>query len=724
MGTTRKKQSKTKSRRGKSTQTKVSNKHHNKLAKQGKLKKNVSRKKKYLIKLQKLERAKSKGKETRNVKPSLIVEERELDDGDLAYYGKADGDLSFVSTVQSGLLSDGQEKKRKHVTDEEKEYEHMPRSTFGASQTKMKMMLPIKTREGVVPQLIEETEDIDMDSDIGEMEIIKRERKKLKPDDEPPPELSKLELLARRRMKLINRKSRIAMLASSVIENPQENISKLKELRSMLKETDSEIFITIRKLAMVSLMEIFKDIVPGYRIRIMTDSEKQQKFKKETQALQDFEESLLANYKFYLEYLETSAKGRSKSKIKQNGRVTEKEIPTDAAKRLSELAVKCLCEMLITHSHFNYRNNIITVLVPLMTNRIPQISDTACEAMKKLFREDKSGEVSLEVVKCIGRFIKSKNYEVNPKVLNTFLSLRIKEIDMATPTEKKNAQKKRETLKKMSRKDRKRKKQMESLERELLETRATESKTKKLKLHTETIQAVFLTYFRILKKAEDSVLLPAVLEGLARFAHLINIEFFDDLFAVFHKLIDSGELSYRESLHVVQTAFTILSGQGAALNIDPMEFYKHLYKNLFHLHAGETSGDVGIVLECLELMLSKRRRQISQQRLLAYTKRLCTLSLQQLPHGCLALLQNIRSFTQMYNSCDLLYDNDSHGSGVYLPELEDPEHCNAQNTMLWELPILRHHYHPVVCKYAIHLCHRNTTEGGGGAPLPLDLGRK
>ena len=34
--------------------------------------------------------------------------------------------------------------------------------------------------------------------------------------------------------------------------------------------------------------------------------------------------------------------------------------------------------------------------------------------------------------------------------------------------------------------------------------------------HTETIQSVFLTYFRILKKATDSVLLPSVLEGLAK----------------------------------------------------------------------------------------------------------------------------------------------------------------------------------------------------------------
>lgn len=35
--------------------------------------------------------------------------------------------------------------------------------------------------------------------------------------------------------------------------------------------------------------------------------------------------------------------------------------------------------------------------------------------------------------------------------------------------------------------------------------------------HTETLNIVFLVYFRILKKAQKSVLLPAVLEGLAKY---------------------------------------------------------------------------------------------------------------------------------------------------------------------------------------------------------------
>jgi nucleolar complex protein 3 len=73
---------------------------------------------------------------------------------------------------------------------------------------------------------------------------------------------------------------------------------------------------------------------------------------------------------------------------------------------------------------------------------------------------------------------------------------------------------------------------------------------------------------------------------LCRFAHTINIEFFTDLVNVFDGLLKSGNLPYRQVLHCVQVVFTILSGQGEALNIDPVHFYGHMYRALLELHAG------------------------------------------------------------------------------------------------------------------------------------------
>lgn len=52
-------------------------------------------------------------------------------------------------------------------------------------------------------------------------------------------------------------------------------------------------------------------------------------------------------------------------------------------------------------------------------------------------------------------------------------------------------------------------------------------------------------------------------------------------------VMESGDLGYREQLHIVQTVFTILSGQGEMLTIDPIRFYAHLYRNILNIHAGK-----------------------------------------------------------------------------------------------------------------------------------------
>ena len=54
-------------------------------------------------------------------------------------------------------------------------------------------------------------------------------------------------------------------------------MKKLKELRLMLGDSSPGICLTVRKYATVSLMEVFKDIVPGYRLRIPTEKETAQR---------------------------------------------------------------------------------------------------------------------------------------------------------------------------------------------------------------------------------------------------------------------------------------------------------------------------------------------------------------------------------------------------------------------------------------------------------------
>ncbi|XP_041370300.1 nucleolar complex protein 3 homolog [Gigantopelta aegis] len=717
-----------KSKVSKTSKVKLANKKQNKFGKQGKIKKLKSKQKKKLAR--KLRDAQAGDHSFRKAQEeSREIEEHEspLEDQDVKFYSKSGLNTSFASSLSISNQTDGKPNKKKRkqeVTEDEASFEKIPRTL--PTNRKMKMLLPTKEQRRIIPQMIEreaasEEEEEEAENDKqDDISNVNKDGAVSKPAKEALPAMSNVELFALRRRKLAERKEKIALCVFAVMENPQENMSKLRELYLMLLEEDPGISVTVQSWAMLSLADVFKDIIPAYKIRLPTDKEKQQRMAMETKSLHGFESALLLNYRKYLEYLELTARGEVKEfvskKTKKNGQIKQNYLP----KQLSVLAVKCLGQMLIGLPHFNYTNNIITVLVPFM-NKQREVSDRVCEDIRRVFHQDKTGEVTLEIVRSIGRMIKARNFKIQPKVLDTFLSLKIKEIDLSSAEGKKDAAKRKEKLLMMSRKQRKHQKQLEKLEIELTEIRATEDKKKKLRLHTEVMNAVFVTYFRILKQARKSGLLPSVFEGLAKFAHLINIDFFDDLFTVFKNILESGELQYRQSLQCIQTAFTILSGQGAALNIDPMNFYRHLYQKLLKIHAGSDSKDILIILNCLDLMISKRKRQVSQPRILAFLKRLCTICLQHQPHAVLGILSAVRSLIHNHTSTDLLFDNEAQGSGVYLPELDDPEHCHAHNATLWEITTLRNHFHPVVRRFATHISKQCPSTGEG--QLIPDLAR-
>ncbi|XP_058045447.1 nucleolar complex protein 3 homolog isoform X1 [Ahaetulla prasina] len=587
-----------------------------------------------------------------------------MDEDDLKLMEELAQKASFITRdLSSNEPIHAKKRKNESVIDK---YEKMPRRLQSEPEKELIHLLPIKDKHRLIPQTMEKPV-ICTEEETEEKEEVVEEKEVTEALENPLSGLTVEELLVHRKKKLQEKKMQIAALASAILSDPENTV------------------------------------------------------KKETQKLREFEEGLVSQYKFYLENLEQCIKDWKQRKLKKSNVISVK-----AYKGLAEIAVKCLCELLVALPHFNFHNNIIALLVPLMNDDSKKISEPCCDAIRSLFKQDKLGVASLGVVKVISGLVKSRNYDVRPEVLMALLHLRIKEVEVKKDAEDITPKSKfmtyKDKRKNLSRMQRKWKKAEEKLERELLEAEASENTEKKLKLHTETLNIVFLTYFRILKKAQKSPLVPAVLEGLAKFAHLINLEFFDDLLMVLHSLIVSGVLSHRESLHCILSAFHILSGQGDVLNIDPLKFYTHLYKTLFKIHAGATNEDAAIVLQCLDIMLAKRRKQVTQQRALAFIKRLSTMALQVLPNSSIGILATNRTLMHVFPKTDLLLDNESQGSGVYLPELDQPEYCNAQNSALWELHSLLRHYHPVVQKFAAHLLAGAPAEGSEA--LGHDLGRR
>jgi nucleolar complex protein 3 len=400
------------------------------------------------------------------------------------------------------------------------------------------------------------------------------------------------------------------------------------------------------------------------------------------------------------------------------------EIPWKATRRLKSVAVHCICQILIAHPHFNFRNNLLTVIIPLMNDWSTdgKVALCCCDAVSQLFQQDSTGEVSVEALKIITRLIKSKSYRIRKEILDTFLDLQVHDIppvdstqNQASSKEQKKAE--RRQFRRLSRKEKRRHQEKVQLERELREAQAVESKDKRTKLQTEAIKLVFSTYFRILKNAQDNKLLSSVLKGLGRFAHLINVDFLTDLTNILENIASSQGVSAEDSLHCVLAAFKILSGQGEVLTFDPRRFYVCLYCQLLDIDS-QASQIVPVVMECLD-MLFKKRKQISTQRILAFMKRMCTMSLTTDATAALGLLVATRSFLQAYPKSEQLLDSDAALTGVFLADIEDPDLSNASSTTLWEVYLLQHHVDAQIASYAHHVTMGAPSTGKGA--LPSDM---
>ena len=183
---------------------------------------------------------------------------------------------------------------------------------------------------------------------------------------------------------------------------------------------------------------------------------------------------------------------------------------------------------------------------------------------------------------------------------------------------------------------------------------------------------------------------------------------------ILDRLLKEDWIGYKEQLHCIQTVFSILSGQGEAINVDPTRFYTNLYKGLLTTHASKNHPNFLILLKTLNDALIKRRKKITNKRTLSFVKRLATLSLQLLHNGSLGSLSVIKNVMQLNRSIDVLLDMDtSFGDGKFQPELDDPEYTNAASTALYELVLLSKHYHPVVGKYAKNIAFGVPASGEG-----------
>ena len=545
------------------------------------------------------------------------------------------------------------------------------------------------------------------------------------------PSLSLIEVIAGKRQALEENKSMVGGICVSVIANPSKNLKKLKSLLSLLDLRKEDpvfklTFLKLQSLVAYSLLEVFKDILPEYRIREDVEEEVfNKKLKKETRELRQFEASLLKYYRTYISKLQRMTES---VKRRKSSSFYDHALPTPTAReRIAVVGLRCLSSLMLSHPTFNFSQLVVDSVVPLMSSRVHPLREIAFDAVTRLFREDKTGQASMMAVKSAGKIIKALKLNVHPLVIKSFLFLRIKEVEQKSESMDMKAI--RDRRRKQSKMERKHEKELLKLKNELKEADACEDQAKKLAIHTQILNQIFFVYFRFIRDfirladqdfAKNSAVMTPVLQGLSKFAHLINIDFFDDLIALLFRLIACQRLSDLQTLFCLNTVFTILSGEGSAVALDPSRFYARLYALLLRFDVcNDDESLVEALVDCLRKMLLQRKKQLSLARVLAFCKRIASFALQTSSETSAVSLTLLRSFMQDHAKSELLLDSEQFGSGSFLPEVEDPEFCHADATRLWELHLLRRHFDPFVRSSAdLHLHPGRTSQVKNGLRTP------
>ncbi|KAI4094642.1 MAG: hypothetical protein LQ344_002113 [Seirophora lacunosa] len=620
----------------------------------------------------------------------------------------------------------------------EQQYEQRPRKqNKGTESTR----LPIKTADGLVerPVILEQEEESE-DSLLGSSND--RESDNGEPVHVPKPVGLPI------RQQIIEAKEELARIGTLLTEDPEEHASGFRKLAEIAASPNP----TIRRLGLATQLAVYKDVIPGYRIRPHGEVNKDEKVSKDVRRLRSFEQALVSGYQTYVRELAKSAKASGDS-------------TSEAATSVSTVAISCASTLLLAVPHFNFRSELIKILVDKLSSRFRDVNFSKClNTFQRLFSDDEDGNPSLDGVSQLTKMMKARDYRIDESVLNTFLHLRLlsefssrssqtrvdKPGNPSTSTTGARSKGKKEFR---TKKYRKLLKERKAVEKEFSEASAIVSHEERDRLQSETLKQVFIAYFRILKARVPS-LTGAVLEGLAKYAHLINQDFFGDLLEALKDLISSsGDLlgeeqgegagdipqkpsssqdPLRSSLLCTTTAFALLEGQdvarsASALSLDLTFFTTHLYKTL-HSYAlnpdiefsaksmrlpdpysasnppSNPTADNKVNLKTPSALLLRALssillpRSVPPLRVAAFIKQLYMCSLHFPEKSAQAVLGLLHQVMNVHGRkvAGLWNTEERKGDGLFDALKGDAEGSNPFASTVWEGELLRCHYVPAV----------------------------
>jgi nucleolar complex protein 3 len=517
----------------------------------------------------------------------------------------------------------------------------------------------------------------------------------------------------------------------------EDRIAELRAIHRQAPENMNDVLMLMKKE-----LDIFVDIVPGYKIK---EHKITQEASKQVQAVQKNEQTILTLYRKYVDYLLKSSKSR----------VTV----------VANEAYLSMCRLLTAAAYFNFASNIIQTVVEGTCSRTANVANGCVAALEELYEIDGTGEATLKAVSCVTNLIKQKRHLVNPQLIGSFIHLRLTSVDIHKETVKE---------KESARITKKKTKEEVIIEKELVTSQAVQSKEDRKKTQTALLQRLVAAYLRVIEAAQgangvrQARLLAPTMEGLNKFALLMDIELLQLLITAVKDILNAPNSTPMTTLNGVMTLAILTNAADqatakvnvagdiyvhSAVAVDMSEAYDHLYRvipdvlsvptaadltslsreramaqkdaiktsnvdvanfdtmsmatsaattaNIQHEYinlAAERNRRVTLLLRALQLLLMKPQ-SIPIPRLAAFAKRLSTYSIHQPPHIAMALISFVRGLSQKRSTLvDMIAQSPAlvAGPGKYNPNTNSPDHAFAQNSVMWEWCLCNDSYHPTL----------------------------
>lgn len=596
--------------------------------------------------------------------------------------------------LSQGLFSNAS--KENDWDNEEQEYELQPRSL--KAESTVEEGLPIKRADGKIERVMRTKEIVEEPEELEEPEIEEPEEPEEPESEEEPLQINQL-------------KEEVSEIAGKLIEDPEEHIGLLSRLRKMAESKNP---ITSR-LSLLALVPIFKSIAPSYRIRPLSDTERREKVSKEVQRLRIFEEGLVSNYKSYIALL---------AELSKNG----------VDKLLERHCINAACELAVSLRFFNFRTEVIAIIVrrAVRMNSGSEDAETfrkCISTLETLLSEDaSSGDVSFDVVRTLSKSLRARKYRVDESVVNVLLSLSLlADYDPEGVQEEKEKLKKKDRVH-LSKKERKNRKERKLIEEEMRKAEQAVSADERERYQAQVLRMLLSLYLDMLKSRPEQLMAP-VLEGLARYGHMANLDLLGDFVEVLSEIsteILSEQGQFMSSNHVRQvllcvvTSFALYSTHSnKVVHLDLSRFVNTLYKmiplvafdaDIEFSHRSlrladpltdkkpsvNVSTKIELLLRALDsvFFLSKSG---SSSRATAFAKRIYMSMLHVPEKSSIAMIKFAEKLMGRYSEVAGLYaTEDRVANGVFRIEVDDPVGANADAATLWENTLLDRHYCPAV----------------------------